>query len=289
MSRFVHFFRPGVLFIVVLLLAMSPVPDGRFLGGVAPGKGQVYAGQPIPDVVLPAAPGVNSADKGAQAGTTPRSGSAPVVLGNGVDPAKQVLAALDNKVYLPYSPKTYISPVSDDFSDPTSGWTVLVTDHDSRGYDAGEYRIFINSGNKLAVPFRELYATDLQVEIDARAAGPTSGNYGIHFGSTDVGLYAFLVSSGQYLLGRYEFATTTWTYLINWTANSSILTGNSANRLKVVRMGSTISVYANGQQLAQVTDSTHGIGYVGPAAGGFAPNFEARFDNFLLIYTPAAP
>jgi hypothetical protein len=60
--------------------------------------------------------------------------------------------------------------------------------------------------------------------------------------------------------------------------------GGAKNLLKVVRNGALIEVWANGQKLASLSDSSFtGNRYVGLIGATFeVPDLDVRFDNFLV-------
>jgi hypothetical protein len=178
---------------------------------------------------------------------------------------------------------------SDDFSNPSSGWPVNEDSISKVGYLGGEYQILVKQGNYIVRAGNNYQASDFQVELDARDAGSVDGSVGMYFGSvTNVGFYDFEVAYGQFDLIRYDLTNINNSQtLINPTVNSAIQSGNASNHLKATRSGSTITLFANGTQLAQISDSTLGFGFVGLAATAFLNNFDARFDNFYLV--EAAP
>jgi hypothetical protein len=84
-----------------------------------------------------------------------------------------------------------------------------------------------------------------------------------------------LVDGEESLLGSEELQS-----------SSQIKTGTETNRLRADCVGNTLTLYANGQVLASVTDDSLTGGDVGLIAGTFdqAGN-DARFDNFV-VYRP---
>jgi hypothetical protein len=210
-----------------------------------------------------------------------------------------VAAGSGSTVYLPlvaYPPTLTPTPTStatptpsttfnDDFSDPNSGWVVTENDVAKVGYVSGEYQIFLKKDGYVEQVGHNYQASDLQAEVDVRDAGSTDGSSGLYFGYVlNVGFYDFEVAYGQYILNRYDVVNSSNSAtLIHPTISSAIHTGNASNHLKVTRKGSVITLYANGVQLNQISDSTLGYGYVGLAASSFKPSFDARFDNFSLI------
>jgi hypothetical protein len=182
---------------------------------------------------------------------------------------------------------TPIPPVRDAFSNPASGWPNSDYTNYTYSYTDGEYRVLVKTANYATWAWNGAStATSFRAEIDARAAGHTNGASGIAFAIDSGNLYAFQVRDGTFRLRRLSSTTQLWTVLIGETASPYILTGNQTNRLKVVRNGAAITLYANGHQLGQSSDSAFGTGYVGVVSSAYADNFEARYDNFLLVFDP---
>jgi len=218
-------------------------------------------------------------------------------------------AVLTPTGYLPYLPKdptptptptptpsptpTPRPPLLDDFSNPQSGWSVAESDNTKAGYDNGEYVILIKTVGWTRRGARNLTAGDFRFEIDARASGQFNGWKGLYFGYGSLtGYYAFLTAFQGYLLARVDSAGK-WTTVATQPYNAAISGGNAMNRLKAVRVGTTITLFVNGQQVGQAVDSTYGEGFFGLIASSPQSEVslagEARFDNFLLYYPPFPP
>ena len=94
--------------------------------------------------------------------------------------------------------------------------------------------------------------------------------------------YEFIVEDTYYSIWKYDWGN--WTALQDWTASGHISTGTNWNRLKVIRNGASISVYANNQLLTTVSDSDFtGLRRIGLVA--YSPDdsgLDARFDDFAL-------
>jgi hypothetical protein len=91
----------------------------------------------------------------------------------------------------------------------------------------------------------------------------------------------------MFRLLRYDAAPRTWSTLVAPTASAALRADTQGNVIAVGRSGGTIRLYANGQQVAQTTDSTFGRGTVGMSAEAYAPNYEVRFDDFVLDFGSA--
>jgi hypothetical protein len=103
----------------------------------------------------------------------------------------------------------------------------------------------------------------------------------IAFRSIGVDGYGFLVyANGQYELVRWDQQGKV-TILVPLTLSSSIHTGlNQINKLKVIAKGNQITLYINGKQLQQVTDSTYTSGNVLLGAARIAA--DAVFSNLII-------
>lgn len=196
---------------------------------------------------------------------------------------------VSTRVHLPMVASSFAAPLFDDFSNPASAWPVSEDAISSSGYLDGEYRILVKEPYYIVRAGRDLLATDFHAEVDARAAEHTNGAIGFYFGSSEAGYYVYQVHPGYGMvtLRRYDANAGSWTTLINPFFHPAVRTGNQSNHLAVDRARATITLYANGEQVAQTSSDAFGEGYVGLAASGYAANFDARFDNFALVFSSA--
>jgi uncharacterized repeat protein (TIGR01451 family) len=175
---------------------------------------------------------------------------------------------------------------TDNFSDPTSGWPVDDDSNRRYVYTDGQYQIWVKNpaAGWWATPGAK--ATDFTASVSARRTSGVSGAYGIRFGIKDDNgsgsFYEFIVEDTYFSIFKYgEWA---WTALQDWTVSSHIHTGTDWNRLKVIRSGASIAVYANDQLLTTVSDSDFtGLRRIGLVA--YSPDnsgLDARFDDFSL-------
>jgi uncharacterized repeat protein (TIGR01451 family) len=177
-------------------------------------------------------------------------------------------------------------PFVDDFSDPSSGWLIENYPEYSTAYLNEEYQILVKAENYMAFNWLDFGESDYRVEVDARPAGHLDGSLGLVFGGSDSGFYLFQLSNGGYGMWRIEMDIDPWiwTTLIVWTDSPAIHSGSLTNRLKVVRKGASIELYANDQLLATLSDGTYNGSLLGVEAGTVPANFDGRFDNFV-VYT----
>jgi hypothetical protein len=218
----------------------------------------------------------------------------PRAAGERATAASQRTTAAGSQVFLPIAYQSFQLPFFDDFSNPASGWPITQTSGGSWGYVNGQYRMQLLLAGGYMWAGDGIYAGDFQAETTAYSDTPTTDQYGIYFArTTGVGGYAFMVNPypgfGQFVLARHDDAANVWYNIVNWTNTGVVLTGSQVNVLKVTRSGSTITVYANGYQLAQVVDSTLGAGYVDLITQGSAVNSEAFFDNFAFVGNTTTP
>jgi hypothetical protein len=171
---------------------------------------------------------------------------------------------------------------TDNFSQDRGNWSLTTSSNGERWLEDGELHIKVLTANYVIWSRLKDYRYDnLTMEVDARVVSGSGGNYGLLFRvENSNNYYRFVVST----TGRYrvmKLVNRSWKTIKGWTTSSAVKTGSTENHLKVVAQGSSITVYANGQELTTVTDSdfTHGeVALI--AAAGTTADFEVAFDNF---------
>jgi hypothetical protein len=117
----------------------------------------------------------------------------------------------------------------------------------------------------------------------AAATGGSGDNGGIMFGQAldnNWNFYRFTVQRDGFYCIQRHVATSGWVTLNCGTA-TGYLPYPATNRLKVVRNGSAITAYINGQFLATVFDSNYvGSLRVGLSAGSGTHSADLRFDDY---------
>lgn len=177
---------------------------------------------------------------------------------------------------------------SDDFSDPDSGWDSVADDNRETYYENGEYVILVKQ-EKWAAWTRGTEDTfsDFTLETEARLVeGPESARFGVVFRYKDGdNFYYFYISGeGKYRVGKQQDDEWQSVGDVMWTPSPHIKTGGATNRLKVVCIGSKITLYVNGQHLITVQDDTFDEGRVGLIAEtvkGSDP-IKVAFDNLVV-------
>lgn len=177
----------------------------------------------------------------------------------------------------------------DDFSDPESGWNRITTTQGQTEYADGVYRIFVNE------PDLDIWSTpgqsfkDIRVEVDAlKVGGERDNRFGIICRAADLNsFYTFIISSdGYYGIGKIQRQEYQLIGMQALQPSAAILKGSALNHLRADCIGDTLSLYVNGQKLAEVRDSDFTSGDAGLIAGSYdTAGVDIRFDNFF-VYQP---
>ena len=131
----------------------------------------------------------------------------------------------------------------------------------------------------------------MRIEVDAtKIGGPDDNAFGVQCHYQDVdNYYFFYISSDGYTgIGIDNAATKTIISSSdgNLVSNSNILQGAVTNHIRADCIGSSLTLYANGAQIASATDSTFTGGDVGLIAKTFSTaGTDILFQNFF-VYQP---
>lgn len=184
--------------------------------------------------------------------------------------------------------------MTDDFSDPATGWPVQDAGGVSYGYDAGVYR-FRNTlpGQARLAVFDEVYTyTGTHAEVEAALVdGQPESGFGLVFRWLEnEGFYVFAIN-GEGAISMWAFEDNSWRELrgLNqqWTPSEAVFTDGRANLIGVVADGDHLIGLVNGEIVIDVTDDTFDMGAVGfyvattqgQVDGVLA---EVEFDNFFV-------
>ena len=179
---------------------------------------------------------------------------------------------------------------SDDFSDPNSGWDrVNETDYLSDYYE-NAYRILVNKDmmDTWANP-DDLSFVDVSIEADATKNGGLDDNdFGLicRYQDLDHYYYGIITSDGYY--GIIKSSSDGSDALGRDTLGYSDLIhqGFTTNHIRFDCIGDMLTLYVDGVQLDQQTDSEYTSGNVGLTAGTYKkPATDILFDNFK-VYQP---
>jgi hypothetical protein len=179
----------------------------------------------------------------------------------------------------------------DDFSNPDSGWDALSDEQVVMGYRDGGFRFLVNQ------PYYDYWSlpgkrfTDSRIEVDSvKLSGPDDNDFGLicRYGGPDK-FYAFIISSDGYFAiqrsveggdGYEVLGSTTLQY------SDKINQGIALNQLRADCVGSTLTLYVNGEKLIEVRDDVLEAGEIGIIAGtNGSTGVDIFFDNFI-VYQP---
>ncbi len=181
---------------------------------------------------------------------------------------------------------------SDDFSSTSGNWDKYTDENMTTDYYEKAYRIHVNAQNydAWANP-DDLKFTDVQVEVDAlKNAGPDTNDYGIicRYTGLDSYYYGVIASDGYY--GIYKKTAEGGNVLGTGGEQytDKITTEAATNHIRFDCIGSTLSLYVNGNLIDQQTDNSYSEGNVGLIAGTYSQTgVDILFDNFF-VYEPVA-
>ena len=180
--------------------------------------------------------------------------------------------------------KALVLKYEDDFSDSSSGWDDAFGQSYTKQYGNNQYHIEITTSNLVVWGLANRNAADFEMEVEATSQTADTGiTYGIIFRYVDDdNYYRFDISpDGFFLLTKFENGE--WHTLVDWTASDAINTGQTTNVLKVSAFGNEIAVFANGQELARITDDSFSSGNFGFFTSTFDSDHSwVSFDNLKL-------
>jgi hypothetical protein len=219
------------------------------------------------------------------------AGEEPVAAGSGA-PSSETGQNSGSRTEAPgasnAAPEDLTLVYEDDFSDSFGGWDDAFDQYTRKVYGNNRYQIEVQASNLVAWGLANRDVADFELEVEAKLEdGDQKNSYGILFRFLDrENFYRFDVSGdGYYLFSK--FIDGEWSTLVDWTQSQFINTGGAANILKVSAFGPEIALWANGQQLATLTDGSLPHGNFGFFAGTFAePYAWVSYDN-LKLWAPA--
>jgi len=169
-----------------------------------------------------------------------------------------------------------------------TGWAEQGGNDYGFGFYQGGYRIYVNILNAAIWSVRELTLDDVMVDVDAsQLAGPLDGYYGAVCRFQNGSNYYALVISADNSFGIAKMKAGKFEFLKQGLAQPGVIqVGSVANQIHAECVGSTLTLYANGQKLIEVQDSDFPTGSTGMVAGTrMKPGMVAFFDN-IAVYQP---
>ncbi len=178
----------------------------------------------------------------------------------------------------------------DDFSDPTSGWDKADETNYFADYDNGAYRITVKTDmyDSWANPDLNVFS-DVSIEVDAtKSSGPDDNDFGLicRYQAVDQFYYAVISSDGFYGITKVSTDSTDLLGATELLPSDAINQGTVSNHIRFDCKGDVLTLFVNGQQVDQQTDSEYTSGNVGLIAGTYdTPGTDILFDNFA-VYQP---
>ncbi len=177
----------------------------------------------------------------------------------------------------------------DDFSKKTGNWHTNQDDTGTTDYANNAFQIMINEDStyRWTNP-GDLSFKDVHIEVDAsKAGGPDENDFGIICRYKDgENFYFFTISNmGDYAINKLKDGQESFIGMDDYQFDdTNIRTGDAANHIRADCVGSTLTLYVNGQQLIQVQDTDFTEGNVGLIAGSRnTAGVNINFDNFSVI------
>lgn len=175
----------------------------------------------------------------------------------------------------------------DDFSNASSGWKQGIAGDGEARYEDGAYRISVSQ------PSTDVWASpgfnfdDVRIEVDAsKAGGPEDNDFGVICRSNGAkNFYFFTISSdGYYGIGKFKSGVQILIGETSMQTSDKIRRGEQINHIRADCVGSTLTLYVNGEEIRTVNDSDFSSGKVGLIAGAFdTPGTDIQFDNFSVL------
>lgn len=187
------------------------------------------------------------------------------------------------------SPTGTANPVlfQDDFSDKSSGWSVLYTSDTLIGYDQGRFRFLLGRPGIRSWSTPRLYLEDVKMIVDAtKLSGPDDNEYGLICRyQDDNNFYSLVISSnGYYGISKMKNGKPSPLGADGMQVSQAIRQGNDTNHLQAACQGAILTLWINDEKVLEVQDFDFAKGDVGLLAGAAeTPGLDVTFDNFIVI------
>ncbi len=180
----------------------------------------------------------------------------------------------------------------DDFSRTSSGWDrVNIEGEGMTDYQDGVYRIQVLTAETIVWSNPGLDFSDVQIEVDStKVGGPDDNDFGVicryeELGNDQYNYYFFLISSdGYYGIGKVLGDSQELIGTDVLVTSEHINQGMAANHIRADCVGSTLTLYVNGQMLTSQRDTNLTSGDVGLLASTYGTaGTDIHFDNFSVL------
>lgn len=182
--------------------------------------------------------------------------------------------------------------LQEDFSDPArSNLPEGVQDDDSvLEYTSGGYRIFIPRSDQSRLVSLPGYIADQRVEVDiTKLGGPDESAFGVycHYGADGQG-YEFLIGAdGYYAISKLMAGGDEFVLLVGGgeSRSNAIRRGDATNRLRAECSDDTLTLFVNGEQVAEARDGEFQLGgfaFIAIAFEDTSGGIDVLFDNLVV-------
>lgn len=177
----------------------------------------------------------------------------------------------------------------DNFRDSNSGWDQTTNTDGTTDYQNGGYRINVITPNvSLWANPSKNFQSDVSIEVDAaKTAGPDDNAFGVICRYQDTkNYYKFYITSDGYAgISKEENGNSTVISSPDGKIQpvAGINQGVATNHIRADCVGSTLTLYANGTQIATATDTSFTGGDVGLIARTYdTVGTDILFTNFVV-------
>lgn len=172
---------------------------------------------------------------------------------------------------------------SDDFSTPGLWYSEISPDFRIEYVDQ-EYRILNRFAHSYVSSIRSFNIPEVHAEVDANlVGGPESGYFGVVCRWQDINNFYAAVISGNGSTGIVRVQDGQVTFLNEGTSDFDPA---GWNRVGANCVGSTLTLFVNGESVLQATDAVFSSGFIGVMVGTrSSANTDVHFDNFTA-YRP---
>jgi hypothetical protein len=167
------------------------------------------------------------------------------------------------------------------------GWHTDENDRFHFAFQDGGYVIGVDIRNATVWSIRDDAYSDVILETSAqRLNGPQDGYYGVVCRQVDSDNYYGLEIGSDGAYGILKMLDGKIDFLVEGSAPEGVIHTDQPNLVRGECLGETLTLFANGQKLAQAQDGDLGSGATGLLTGTRSnPGFEALFKTFK-IYQP---
>ena len=175
----------------------------------------------------------------------------------------------------------------DDFSRSDSGWDRYADDTYTADYVDGGYRIQVQATDMLVWSLPQVDFEDVLIRVEGRYfSGPIDNVYGVICRYLDPeNFYFFLISSDGYAgIGRYASGEKELLNHETLLPTDTLGPIDEHNLIQAACVGKTLTLWVNGEVVAEATTQDTWHGDVGLIVGSYEQGgVEIQFDNFSTL------